>query len=88
MTDDTDAHIANLRQWGHEWAADEIEALRARAEAAEDRAYRLAYAIAGGEDAPGYLDSQPVAQFSDNLRKEREAAEAKLEGAKKLKSQT
>lgn len=40
-------------------------------EAAEDRAYTLAVAIMGGEDAPGYADSIDAKTLADQLRKER-----------------
>jgi hypothetical protein len=43
----------------------------ARAERAEARAYTLAVAIMGGEDAPGYADSIDADVLADQLRKER-----------------
>ena len=45
-----------------------ILALRERAEAAERRAYELAVAIMGGEDAPGYADSIPTQVLVDQQR--------------------
>ena len=47
----------------------DYEALRERAEAAERRAYDLAVAIMGGEDAPGYADSVPTQVLVDQQRK-------------------
>lgn len=46
----------------------ENQALRERAEAAERRAYELAVAIMGGEDAPGYADSIPTQVLVDQQR--------------------
>ena len=37
----------------------------------EDRAYKLAVAIMGGEDAPGYADSVPTQELVDLIRRER-----------------
>ena len=51
-------------------AADGL-ALTNRAEAAEARAYTLAVAIMGGEDAPGYADSIHADHLAAQLRKER-----------------
>lgn len=49
-------------------AADILRALRERAEAAEKRAYELAVAIMGGEDAPGYADSIATQVLVDQQR--------------------
>lgn len=46
----------------------DCQALRERAEAAERRAYDLAVAIMGGEDAPGYADSIPTQVLVDQQR--------------------
>jgi hypothetical protein len=45
--------------------------LAARLAEVEARAYTLAVAIMGGEDAPGYADSIPADQLADQLRDER-----------------
>ena len=46
----------------------ERDAAIQRAEAAERRAYDLAVAIMGGEDAPGYVDSIPTQALIDQQR--------------------
>lgn len=60
-------------------------ALRAEVDALQDRAYRLGYAICGGEDAAGLVDSIETEWFESTIAKERayardgrEALEAKL----------
>lgn len=51
--------------------AAEITALRARLAEVEARAYKLAVAIMGGEDAVGYADSIDADVLADQIRKER-----------------
>jgi hypothetical protein len=50
-------------------------------DAAQNRAYWLAIAICGGEDAPGYVDSVPLATLTDMLRKERRWRDDALDAA-------
>lgn len=48
-----------------------LRALLDAKEAAEDRAYKLACAIVGGEDAPGYLDSISTEQLVEIVKDQR-----------------
>jgi hypothetical protein len=48
-----------------------LDNARARTQDAEARAYTLAVAIMGGEDAPGYADSIHADDLAAQLRKER-----------------
>ena len=50
---------------------DFARALSAENEALRERAYQLAYAITGGEDAPGLLESIPTDDLSAMIRSER-----------------
>ncbi len=50
-------------------------------DAAQNRAYWLAIAICGGEDAPGYVESVPLATLTDMLRKERRWRDDALDAA-------
>ncbi|MEN5297505.1 Lar family restriction alleviation protein [Brucella sp. TWI559] len=58
-----------LQEWQNKWAQTDMLRLKAEADNAAltarvkelgDERYKLAYAITGGEDAPGYLDSLSV----------------------------
>lgn len=51
--------------------AETLLALSAENEALRERAYQLAYAITGGEDAPGLLESIPTDDLSAMIRSER-----------------
>jgi chromosome segregation ATPase len=49
----------------------DVAALQAELTAAQTRAYELAVAIMGGEDAPGFADSVETAYLAKMIRKER-----------------
>jgi len=78
MTDTTFAAVANEFPLVHcifngrrRTVEAHIAALSAQLKAANQRAYDLAFAIAGGEDAPGLLDSVSTDDLCKMIRDER-----------------
>jgi hypothetical protein len=69
--------VSALNQWALD-AYDEIKRLR------EER-YRLSFAITGGEDAPGLLDSLPVEQLVDIARDSARAHNATIDECEKFR---
>lgn len=63
---------SNYKDWHFiAWAREAVPALSARLAEAEGRAYTLAVAIMGGEDAPGYADSIDALTLAEQLGRER-----------------
>lgn len=68
LAQDDDYQMDHIHREQVAWMAGELLALRQRSEAAERRAYDLAVAIMGGEDAPGYADSIPTQALVEQQR--------------------
>lgn len=80
MTDRAEETIAGLERWMEE-ASERLRASEERARKAEEEAYELKYAIAGGEDVPGSANAvtvDDVKRWDGERRAILSAAEARV----------